>query len=175
MTLNKIYAGIGSRETPSNILSFIGKVSYLLAMKGFILRSGGARGADTAFIEGTYSARKPRRCEVYVASEKDGTKWDNVANTVIAEIPSKAFDIASEHHPKFDLLSEYVKRLMARNVMQILGRSLDSAVDFVICYTHDGKDSGGTGQAIRVANTYDVPVFNLYNLEDYNSVKQIIK
>lgn len=53
---------------------------------------------------------------------------------------------------------------MSRNVYQVLGPNLDDPVEFIICWTKDGKASGGTGQAIRIANDYGVPVFNLKNV-----------
>ena len=40
----KIYAGIGSRDCPKEILSVLAKTAYWLSNKGFILRSGGAEG-----------------------------------------------------------------------------------------------------------------------------------
>ena len=43
------YAGIGSRETPIDILHLFKKVAYYLSTKEFILRSGGAKGADKNF------------------------------------------------------------------------------------------------------------------------------
>ena len=45
----KIFVGIGSRETPKELLSEITKFAAIMASKGWILRSGGAQGADTAF------------------------------------------------------------------------------------------------------------------------------
>ena len=34
---------------------------------------------------------------------------------------------------------------------QVLGVSLDSPAEFVLCWTADGEASGGTGQALRIA------------------------
>ncbi len=59
---------------------------------------------------------------------------------------------------------------MARNVMQVLGRDCLSPASFVICWAPDSvldeagrvvDVAGGTGQAVRIAATYRVPVFNL--------------
>ena len=50
---------------------------------------------------------------------------------------------------------------MARNSYQVLGRNLDDPVEFVICWTPGGSGSGGTGQAIRIAKDYQIPVFDL--------------
>ena len=45
----KHYAGIGARETPSIICSCMSQLANWLAEENWILRSGGANGADTAF------------------------------------------------------------------------------------------------------------------------------
>ena len=47
----KYYTGIGSRETPKDIMQLMSKLAYKLASEGYILRSGAAQGADTAFEE----------------------------------------------------------------------------------------------------------------------------
>jgi hypothetical protein len=41
----KYYAGIGSRETPKDILDLISKIAIKLESLGYTLRSGGADGA----------------------------------------------------------------------------------------------------------------------------------
>ena len=45
----KYYTGIGSRTTPEHILKLMTKIGKYLALNGYVLRSGGANGADTAF------------------------------------------------------------------------------------------------------------------------------
>lgn len=51
------YTGIGSRETPEEVLSLFTIVGEFLAKKGYILRSGGAKGADKAFEVGCDKAK----------------------------------------------------------------------------------------------------------------------
>ena len=48
----KYYAGIGSREAPALIQGFFTKLAERLAGQGYVLRSGGAAGADKAFEKG---------------------------------------------------------------------------------------------------------------------------
>ena len=50
----KWYTGVGSRETPSDILEVMESVGYALASQGWTLRSGGAVGADQAFERGMF-------------------------------------------------------------------------------------------------------------------------
>lgn len=51
--------------------------------------------------------------------------------------------------------------LHARNMHIILGANLDSPVEIVICWTKDGLRSGGTGQALRLAESRDIPIYDL--------------
>lgn len=152
------YAGIGSRKTPQNILFQMTEVAEQLERCGWTLRSGGAKGADTAFEEGS------NKKEIFLATD---------------EIPDLAFEIAAIYHPTWGGLKPYVKKLHARNAQQILGKNLDCEVKFVVCWTPDGaekqttKDTGGTGQAIRVANAHNIPVFNLANEGRLEQIKEV--
>jgi predicted Rossmann fold nucleotide-binding protein DprA/Smf involved in DNA uptake len=47
--MGMIYAGIGSRETPKEVLKSMTNYAKELSATGWVLRSGGADGADTAF------------------------------------------------------------------------------------------------------------------------------
>lgn len=141
------YTGIGSRRTPNTVLNTMTHIAMLLRREGYILRSGGAEGADSAFERG---ARESKR--IFYA--EDAT---NVA-----------IRIASKHHPAWNRCSDYVKMLHGRNVMQILGRDLKTPSEFVICWTPDGcvgpgrtKQTGGTGTAIEIAWKHKIPIFNM--------------
>jgi hypothetical protein len=48
-----------------------------------------------------------------------------------------------------------------RNAQIVLGDDLKTPVDFVVCWTPDGKLTGGTAMALRIAFDYDIPIFNL--------------
>ena len=149
----KYYAGIGSRETPEDILIIMSRIARGLEKKRYILRSGGAKGADTAF------SVCAKRKEIYTP-QSDLPRWTH---------------IFTEHfHPAPHNLKDYGKRLMCRNAMQILGRDGDTPVDFVVCWTKDGKASGGTGQAIRIAEYFYIPVFNLKNEDALEKLKEFV-
>ena len=49
----------------------------------------------------------------------------------------------------------------ARNVEIILGPGLDDPVKYLVCWTHGGRETGGTAQGMRVARAYGVPIYNL--------------
>jgi len=157
------YTGIGSRETPDMILNCMANEAYNFAMEGYVLRSGGANGADTAFEEGCDSMLGGK--EIYIPwpefndrphSETDlyPKKWSQW---------SELFEIAEKFHPAWNNLSIGGKKLHARNVCQVLGFDLKTPSDFVMCWTKNGKACGGTGQAIRIAEHYGIKVINLYN------------
>lgn len=146
-----IYAGIGSRETPAPVLDRMWHWGAYFARHGFTLRSGGARGADTAFQDGNDYARGNR--EMYTAA--DASKIENL----------HWIEHAGRFHPAWDRCSVHAKFLHARNSAIMLGASLNQPVDFVICWTKDGKASGGTGQALRIADTYQIPVFNMFHTD----------
>ena len=48
----RFYAGIGARATPPEILSLMTRAAFALTKRGYVLRSGHAIGADSAFERG---------------------------------------------------------------------------------------------------------------------------
>lgn len=152
----KIYAGIGSRGTPQGVLDYMERIAYVLAQEGYVLRSGAAQGADSAFEAGAKRANGKR--EIFIP-------WRSFSKdpTHVVGVTKEAIDIAARYHPAWHRLSYGVKKLMARNVMQVLGQDFNTPVDFIICWTKDGKASGGTGQALRIAADYNIPIYNMRN------------
>lgn len=165
------YAGIGSRETPENILKLMKQMGSHLGKLGITLRSGGAEGADQAFEEGCDMVNGPK--EIYLP-------WRNFQNShsnlIVGPPGSKAYLIAEEHHPYWANLSDGAKKLQARNSHQVLGKDLSTLTSFVVCYTAKGKGKGGTGQAIRLAKAHNIPIFDcgLYE-EDLELLKDEYK
>jgi hypothetical protein len=152
----KIYAGIGSRETPLDILNLMTRVAIALTNDNWILRSGGADGADTAFETG--AGRK----EIYLPwNGFNGKTVDNVSYFLLPET-EEARDYVYDYHPSGLYLKQGPFKLMVRNTYQVLGADLRSPADVVICWTSDGKASGGTGQAMRIAKDYEIEIINLY-------------
>lgn len=149
-----IYTGIGSRETPTELKNDIKTIVEHLNKKGYTLRSGGAPGADSFFEE--HAEKK----EIYLP-------WRGFnGNTSLLFNPTpEAFEMAQKYHPNWGRLSYGAKKLMARNCHQVLGLDLKSPTDFIVCWTKDGKATGGTGQALRMAEDLKIPVYNLYNTE----------
>ena len=72
--------------------------------------------------------------------------------------------VYAEHfHPAWEKCSRGARGLHTRNIYQILGQDLNTPVKCVVCWTKDGKSSGGTGQALRLAEYLEIPVFNLHD------------
>ena len=152
----KLYAGIGARSTPQNILELMTSISKKLYQNDYILRSGGAQGADSAFECGVLNKINK---EIYKAND-----------ATIASIK-----LASRYHNNWSACSPYVKKLHGRNALIILGLNFKSPVNFVICWTPNGSDVGGTGLAIRIAKDHNIPVLNLYDENTRNRAVKYIE
>lgn len=161
------YAGIGSRRTPAPILVMMRTAACELANRGWTLRTGGAEGADQAFLEGADGIGG--RVDLFLpwpnfmADEVRRRLWPNV---MIVDRPAhEAYEIARKYHPNWKNLRHSVQSLHARNAHQVLGANLDDPVRFILCWTPNGGGTGGTGQAIRMAADYRIPVFDLGRVE----------
>jgi hypothetical protein len=140
------YAGIGARKTPGETLELMRQYGVYLSALGWVLRSGKAWGADAAFQAGANNATWPSM-ELYGRNEAAANPaWVNHA---------------AMFHPKWEECSPVAKLLLGRNSAIILGPNLTEPVNAVICWTPGGRVIGGTGQSLRIAAAYGVPVFNL--------------
>lgn len=147
------FAGIGSRETPTDRLEWLRQVTAMLCRSGLGLRSGAADGADQACEEG---------CDMVAGKKQIFLPWFNFNkhNSRLCEPSLDAMMMAAAHHPNWDRLTPGVRKLHARNAHQVLGPQLDEPVRFVLCWTPKGSGSGGTGQAIRIARAHEIPVYD---------------
>lgn len=166
------YCGIGSRETPAHILTIMHHIGAYLCCEGWTLRSGGAQGADQAFEAGadqqegyTLSADTLPKKEIYIP-------WKGFNNSTSQLHPENVpfnqteIELAARFHPAWYRCSPSAKRMHTRNVRQILGSEYVNGptvtpVKFVVCWTEGGLMKGGTSQALRIAQSCDIPIFNL--------------
>jgi hypothetical protein len=139
----KYYTGVGSRSTPENIMNVVGKLAKVLAYNGWTVRSGGAIGADRAFEAGAIAVGGGR--EIYFARDANAA----------------AMEMASKIHPAWNKCNDYVKKLHARNCFQVLGKDLKTPSSFLVCWTPDGADVGGTRTAIVLARNNNIEVINM--------------
>lgn len=127
-----------------------------LAELGYTLRSGGAPGADTAFEQGT--AAFPQQQAIYLP----WAGFNNHRDGIVVGDDETLRVIAERHHPAWGACKQGARKLHTRNVSQILGQTQPWVLsDFVLCWTRNARGQGGTGQAIRIARAYGVPVYDL--------------
>lgn len=158
------YCGIGSRDTPADICQQMTAIAQALSEQNYILRSGHADGADLAFERGAQG-----KAQIWLPWKGFNKSGEDEFDQTTHNTPMPnwmATKIASEFHPNWHACSEADKKMHVRNVYQVLGPGMghvskETMSKFVICWTPGGKAGGGTGQAIRIANGYRIPVFDL--------------
>ena len=149
------FTGVGSRKTPIEVLALMTAIARKLVSMNYILRSGGAKGADTAFEKGAGNSKR-----IYYANDATYA----------------AMGIAAQYHGAWHRCSEYAKKLHGRNAFQVLGDDLQTPSRWVICWTPDaclshetrGWNTGGTGTAISIGDANGVPIVNLANKEMFS-------
>jgi hypothetical protein len=157
----RYYTGVGSRNTPANILDLMKDIAHHLQRSGYTLRSGGAKGADSSFENGAGIDK-----QIFYAND----------TTPQAEA------IAAQFHPAWNRCSEYARKLHGRNSFQVLGPNLNEPSELLICWTPDGCTThnkrtiktGGTGTAISIADAYGVKVYNLAVPDVYTKWQTIV-
>lgn len=183
------YTGIGSRETPQEVLGIMEDAAFRLARIGWTLRSGKAGGADAAFQIGMQNYFKTLDkspdekysvglAEIYVPWEGFSSDkkellghWDvhlGYLDLLMPEQKETRDQIVSEIHPNYEALVK--KRgafaLHSRNVHQVLGPNVlqPQPSSFCLFYAKEDKDGnpkGGTATAVNLCKKNGVRVLNL--------------
>ena len=148
-------------------------VCMMLAQLGVTFTSGLCELGMDGIAQKAYSKAvdlglaKESQFEVYVADQynirRSTLPRKHLAIVRNKDLISETERIASEVHPAWDRCNEWARGMHSRNCHQILGYDLKSPVDAVICWTPDGKASGGTATAINLAEEQRIPGFNLFN------------
>lgn len=154
--MTQYIAGIGARETPIIVCNRMTTIGEQMANDGWVLRSGGAKGADTAFEAGWNKTKFANNKQIFLPY-----KGYNGSKSTFTDVPKAAYDLIDDLWDDVQDRSFLVRTMFARNCQQILGPNLDQFSDLVICWTIGGKVVGGTGRAIRVAYEFGIPVINL--------------
>lgn len=186
----KWYTGVGSRETPANILKLMESVGFALASQGWTLRSGGAIGADQAFEKGMFrfvGYDQPYGwvpAEIYLPwsgyedHHRDTHGGLNILPSYIRlEDEQIAEGMAMSVHPAWEACKQGARKMHTRNVFQVLGKTLDQPSKMLIAWTRldrQGNPKGGTATAIKLAQDNGVQVFNLNKPEDYTRIEKWI-
>lgn len=169
----KVYSGIGSRETPPMEIGILeAKIAYKLATLGWTLRSGGAYGSDLFF---EYGARQAKgNLEIYTirTEEKNNNPERNIQE---AQWAWKIDDLLP-----WDRLKDNTKMLFRRNVNQVLGTPESPILSkFVIYWTPIKdiykKEAGGTRIAVRIADKYNIPLYNLLDMDIQSRFEKFVE
>ena len=156
--MKRYYCGVGPREIPEDVCERMTKLASILERKGWVLRSGGAKGADKAFEKGIKD--RVNKKEIFLGN-CETPMWTNIFTDFF--------------HPNPPALTPNARNLMNRNALQILGLDGNSPVEFIVCWTKNGKMVGGTAQAMRIAKYFNIPIYNFFREEDIDSLKKLIK
>lgn len=157
----KSYAGIGTRDISDDEYDKIITIAKIMNKKDYILYSGNANGSDIAFQEGSNG-----KCVIMLPWNKFNIdEYDYTFSRDYFDVgkTKNGLDSVDKFHPAPDKLSYGARSLMARNYHQIFGYKGYPRVDIVICCANIkfGNVIGGTGQAVRIANHYKIPVINI--------------
>lgn len=161
------YAGIGSRYTPPPVLEQMRWFGYWACKQGWLLRSGGADGADTFF---EYGADMAAGATVHALKEIYlPWKGFNHHPSPLFGVSVEAKALAASVHPNWSACSFAAVQLLSRNCYQIFGPKLDDPVDLVVCWTKAAASAGGTAIGINLALNAGIKVINLATggLEEY--------
>lgn len=178
------YTGVGSRKCEDPvILSLMTSIARELAKQGYILRSGAARGPDSAFEKGAPKHLK----RIYVPKESFGNRpRDEIIVPKKVDLMRwlRACSIAEQYHELGRHMPQDVRELMGRNVYQVLGDDLRTPSRFLICdapgavLDNDGKVvdvDGGTGMAVRLASAHNIPIYHLGIPEHRHRMEQFVE
>lgn len=174
------WTGVGSRETPPEIVELMGRIAMGLTKVGGVLRSGGAKGADSAFEAGVPD---PSKKEIYLPY----AGFQGNRSKLYGNPTPESVEWARKAHPYFDRMKpdSFAYQAHARNAHQVLGQDCKTKAAFVVCWTPDGAEradqshsidvTGGTRTAIVIAELNGVPVFNLARPDALHRLQTYVK
>lgn len=167
MNESKYYAGIGSRETPKNILDLMTKISGELEKRNWILRSGHAPGADTAFEKGC------QKSEIFIPWKGFNDSHNGIYEWTEEQLElaeREVMSVLGKKHWRY--LTQGAKKLHTRNWRQIFGVDGKNPSKFVICWTLNANPIGGTRTGILLAQKANIPVFNIGDSKIENTLRK---
>lgn len=164
----KYYTGIGSRQTPAIVLNVFKKLATELETDGYVLRSGGANGADTAFEAGVSNVKNK---QIFLPWKNFNNNESNLTYDYEFAI-NKLNAVISKSHLKNLIGNPAVLKLHLRNVHQIYGCQSCEKTSFVVCWTEDANVVGGTATAIKLANKENIPVYNFGKYKKLNEFEE---
>jgi hypothetical protein len=159
----KTYTGIGSRQISPEEKRTIHRIAKQLADLDFLCFSGNAEGSDIAFQEGS-----GHKCVIMLPWPKFNDHVydvDQAFDSFVLGESEEGIESAYKFHPNKDALKkDTFLRLHARNYHQVMGWEVYPRSEFVICcapFDSNNDESGGTGQACRIARSIHLPIINI--------------
>lgn len=173
MTKRLTYTGIGSRQTPIDVMHTMRNIAHELSANLWTLRSGGAQGADSAFEDGCIAANGNK--EIYLPWNGFQDKYyDSHKGYIGGNKHAEAMLLAEKFIPHWHACSDGARKLHSRNTYQVLGANLDAPTDLLVCWTPDALTKGGTATAIKIALHYKIPVVNLAAVNSLDYLTEIV-
>lgn len=167
------YAGIGSRSITKVEDNIIRRVANKLSEK-FVLYSGNAEGSDNSFQKGSNG-----NCVLMLPWKKFNFKQYSGPYLDALTLGDTFDGIESVYnfHPAPERLGNAAMSLMSRNYHQIHGFRNYPKVSFVMCCADEDAFGvkGGTGQAVRIAKSDNIPVINIRNKYWLPQLKEVCK
>lgn len=182
---------IGSRSLTKNVdnKEFIPrceKVCYRLATLGVTFTSGLCADGMDAIAQKAYSQAVIdhkafySQFEVYVMDKKQINKSrlpnKHLAKVINSSLKHEMEKMASQLHGNWEYCDSYARGMHIRNIHQILGYDLKSPVNAVITWCdvdNFGNPIGGTRTALKLAEQYKIPIFNLNSVNPKEVLIQI--
>lgn len=170
-TYLKYYTGVGPRDVSDGAAVVMTRLGHHLAMKGYILRSGGAGGSDHAFETGVREAIPQvmwdGAMEIYLPWAGFDDRGDLTCDYVLNRLPGKlqAWALARDVHTHWNNLKDGGRKLHSRNAFQVLGKSLNAPSDYIVYCNRigpNGEPGGGTRTAVMIARKFSVREINIF-------------
>jgi len=177
---NIYYTGVGSRDITKEEYDLLSTIASRMAELGYILRSGGAKGSDSAFQEGA--------CRIDQRLTEIWLPWENFNIKLQEKYPDCTYNVFMSLYeyniarkefitlgiiPWFDNMGEKeahlhkegwiapAKKLHARNYYQVTGKDCLSKVCIYAAEEVNGEVKGGTRSAVFLSRYYGIPTFNI--------------
>lgn len=159
------YAGIGTTTCSEKEKDLILKISNKMSER-FICYSGNALGSDITFQKGSN-----KKCVIFLPWKTYNINEYNPKDSLdyyVLGNDKEGLESVRKFHKYPHKLTKGGFSMMSRNYYQVMGYSKYPKISCIICCAdyHINEISqmeveGGTGQAVRIANSLNIPIVNI--------------
>lgn len=175
----KYYTGIGSQTITEEESVLITSIGEVMARKGYILKSGAARGADEAFQLGACNVN-PSMTDILLPWGSFKDRLQSSFEGINYRVPTAGeFRVAREYLvaeciiPWFDSMKPANKKFHGRNYYQVMGMVNTSVV--IYCANEANSEvSGGTRTAVMIARELGIPTYNLRIKKERDKLRSLL-